>query len=92
MRSEILGTYDVLLVRYGTKWKNDKIGRVLAAIFCHLVYPCMPFRLRRFGPYMTHAFINPYIMAAVSFGVTGRCYGFVCYLLWYLTIFILGVL
>lgn len=25
MRLEILGTYDVLLVSYGLKWKNDKI-------------------------------------------------------------------
>ena len=71
MRSEVLGTYDVLLVGYGTKWKNEKNVQVLAAIFCHLVYPCMPFRLRRFGPYMTHALINPYIMGAVSFSAKG---------------------
>ena len=32
MRSEVLGTYDVLLVGYGTKWKNEKIVQVLSDI------------------------------------------------------------
>ena len=47
---------------------------------CHLVYPSMPYRRRRFVPYMMHSFINPYVIATVSFGVTRQYYGFVCYL------------
>ena len=81
MRLEIFGTYDFLFVSDGINRKNKKKWWAAGSFnICHLVYPSMPYRQRRFVPYMMHSFINPYVIAIVSFGVTRQYYGFVWYL------------
>ena len=80
MRLEIFGTYDFLFVSDGINRKNEKKmvgGWELQYLSLGL---SMPYRQRRFVPYMMHSFINPYVIATVSFGVTRQYYGFVCYL------------